>query len=227
MIRRLIYGALLVLVLLAAIPLVLVPVYALPGIRPMSTLMLAEHFSFQPFAREWVPLDAIAPVLVHSVMMSEDGQYCFHGGVDWSALSRVVDQAMEEGEAGRGASTIPMQTVKNLFLWNGRSFVRKGLELPLAIYADAFWSKRRMIEIYLNVAEWGDGIYGIGAASRFYFNRTADKLTARQAALLAVTLPSPLRRDPAKPSASLSRLAATVQARARGSGDYVRCLGET
>ena len=224
MIRRLIYGALFVLVLLAAVPAVLVPIYAIPAVRPVSTLMLGEHFSFQPYDREWVPLEDIAPVLVRSVMMSEDGQYCFHGGVDWGALGTVVDQAVNEGEAGRGASTIPMQTVKNLFLWNGRSFVRKALELPLASYADLVWSKRRTMEIYLNIAEWGTGIYGIGAASRFYFNRSPAELTQRQAALLAVALPSPRTRDPANPSAGLRRLASTVEARARASGDYVGCV---
>jgi len=224
MIRRLIYAALFVLVGLVAIPAVLVPIYAIPAVHPVSTLMLAEHFSFQPYEREWTPIDKIAPIMVASAMMSEDGQYCFHGGVDWDALGTVVDQAVNEGEAGRGASTIPMQTVKNLFLWNGRSFLRKALELPLAIYADFVWSKRRTMELYLNIAEWGDGIYGIGAASRFYFNKPASQLTARQAALLAVALPSPLTRDPARPSPGLRRLASVVEARARASGDYTGCV---
>lgn len=225
MTRRLITGVLFVLVAIVAIPLVLVPVYAIPGVKPISTLMLAEHFSFQPYDREWTPLKDVAPVLVRSVMMSEDGQYCFHGGVDWDALGTVVDQAVNEGEAGRGASTIPMQTVKNLFLWNGRSFLRKGLELPLALYADLVWRKNRTMEIYLNVAEWGEGIYGIGAASRFYFNRSPAQLTPRQAALLAVSLPSPLTRDPANPSRGLNRLAGVVEARARASADYAGCVG--
>lgn len=222
--RRLVFALLFVLVGLAAIPAALVPIYAIPAVHPVSTLMLAEHFSFQPYDREWTPIEAIAPVMVASVMMSEDGQFCFHGGVDWAALGTVVDQAVNEGEAGRGASTIPMQTVKNLFLWNGRSFLRKALELPLATYADFVWTKRRTMEIYLNIAEWGDGIYGIGAASRFYFNKPPSQLTARQAALLAVTLPSPLTRDPARPSAGLRRLASVVEARARASGDYTGCV---
>jgi len=224
MIRRLFLGALFALAFLAIIPALLIPLYAVPGVRPISTLMLAEHFSFQPFDREWTPLGDVAPVLVRSVMMSEDGQYCFHGGVDWDALGLVVNEAMNEGEAGRGASTITMQTVKNLFLWNGRSFVRKGLELPLAVYADLVWRKNRTMEIYLNVAEWGNGIYGIGAASRFYFNKSPADLTAREAALLAVTLPSPRTRDPANPSAGLRRLAGTVEARARASGSYIGCI---
>lgn len=224
MIRRMLHAAAFAIVLLAAIPLVLVPIYALPFVRPVSTLMLAEHFSFQPFEREWTPLEKISPVLVRSVMMSEDGQYCFHGGVDWNAMRSVVDQAIGDGEASRGASTIPMQTVKNLFLWNGRSYLRKGLELPLALYADLIWSKSRTMELYLNIAEWGNGIYGVGAASRYYFNKPASELSAGQAALLAVALPSPLTRDPANPSAGLRRLAGTVEARARASGDYIGCI---
>ncbi|WP_185983836.1 monofunctional biosynthetic peptidoglycan transglycosylase [Aureimonas mangrovi] len=224
MLRRILRLIVVVALVLAAIPLLLVPIYASPALRPLSTLMLAEHFTFQPFDRQWVPLDGIAPVLVHSVMMSEDGQFCAHDGIDWTELSAVIDQALAEGSGGRGASTIPMQTVKNLFLWNGRSYLRKGLEVPLAMYADALWSKRRMMEIYLNVAEWGPGIYGIEAAARYYFNRPASDLSARQAALLAASLPAPLARDPANPTAGLARIADRVQARARGSGAYVECL---
>ncbi len=224
MARRLIRGVLLVALVLVAIPLVLVPVYSSSAVRPISTLMLADHFTFQPYDRQWVPLDQIAPVMMHSVVMSEDGQFCAHGGVDWTELRAVVDRALEEGAAGRGASTIAMQTVKNVFLWGGRSYVRKGLELPLALYADALWSKRRTMEIYLNVAEWGEGIYGVESASRFYFNRSAADLTARQAALLAAALPAPLQRDPANPSAGLSRIAERIQGRARAAGAYVQCL---
>ncbi|MFD2238364.1 monofunctional biosynthetic peptidoglycan transglycosylase [Aureimonas populi] len=225
MLRRLIRWALLLCVAFLAVPLILVPVYAVQSVRPVSTLMLAEHFTFQPYDRQWVPLERIAPVMVHTVVMSEDGQFCRHDGIDWAELSAVVNRALEEGSAGRGASTIPMQTVKNLFLWGGRSYVRKALEVPLALYADALWSKRRMMEIYLNVAEWGPGIYGIEAAARYYFNRPAADLSPRQAALLAVSLPAPLARDPANPSAGVARLADRAQARGRAAGDYVRCLG--
>ncbi|SHJ68329.1 monofunctional biosynthetic peptidoglycan transglycosylase [Aureimonas altamirensis] len=216
--------AVLLILAVVALPLVLVPIYAMPTTRPVSTLMLSEHFAFQPYDRQWVPLEDIAPVLVRSVMMSEDGQFCAHGGVDWAEFAGVMDRAFSSDGPSRGASTIPMQTVKNLFLWNGRSYVRKGLELPLAMYADTMWTKRRMMEIYLNVAEWGPGVYGIEAASRYYFNRPAADLSSRQAALLAVTLPSPLSRDPAKPSAGLARMADRIQARARASGDYTQCL---
>jgi monofunctional biosynthetic peptidoglycan transglycosylase len=170
-----------------------------------------------------VALENVSPVLVQSVMMSEDGQYCFHGGVDWRELNAVIDSTLE-GEETRGASTIPMQTAKNLFLWNSRSFVRKGLEVPLALYLDLMLSKRRLIEIYLNIAEWGDGIYGVEAASWHYFEKPAFALTPREASLLAVTLPSPLKRNPGKPSRGLSGYASKIAARARASGDYVGCV---
>ncbi|WP_244616288.1 monofunctional biosynthetic peptidoglycan transglycosylase [Rhizobium sp. RU20A] len=215
-----------VVVLVAALllaPYLLILVYALPFIHPVSTLMAADLALFRGYDRQWVDFDDIAPVLVQSVMMSEDGQYCFHNGVDWVQMRGVVDDALE-GAQTRGASTIPMQTAKNLFLWNGRSFIRKGLELPLALAADFVWSKRRLMEIYLNIAEWGPGIYGIEAAARYHFNVPAAKLSRRQAALLAVSLPNPIDRVASKPGRGLQRLARVIERRAAGSGDYVRCL---
>ena len=155
--------------------------------------------------------------------MSEDGQYCSHHGVDWGEMKAVVDEFME-GEETRGASTITMQTAKNLFLWNGRSYLRKALELPLAIYLDLVLSKRRLFEIYLNIVEWDTGVYGIEAASQHYFGRPASELTARQAALLAVTLPNPDDRNPANPTGRQARLADRVQRLAAQSGDYVGCV---
>ena len=223
MIRRVLAAIAIVVVLLVAIPLVLTPIYAIRSIHPVSTLMLADHFTFRPVLREWVPLEDVAPVMVHSVLMSEDGQFCRHDGIDWGEMRAVVDAALA-GEETRGASTIPMQTVKNLFLWNDRSFVRKALEAPLALYFDLLVSKRRIMEIYLNVAEWDTGVYGIEAASQHYFGRPASELTARQAALLAVTLPAPGARNPANPRPGLDRLARRVERLAKASGDYVGCV---
>lgn len=208
---------------LAAVPLLLLLVYSLPFVRPVSTLMAADMVLLRDVDRRWVSLDDVAPVLVNSVMMAEDGQFCSHDGVDWHQLSLVLDD-VGDGGPSRGASTITMQTVKNLFLWNGRSYVRKGLEFPLALAADAVLSKRRIMEIYLNVAEWGPGIYGIEAAARHYFNRSASALNARQAALLAVTLPNPAMRNPAKPTRNLTRLSRIVAGRAARSGAYVACV---
>lgn len=221
--RRIFAGAFLIVLLLGALPLVLTPVYGIRAVHPVSTLMLADHFSFRPMLREWVAIDDVAPVMVYSVMMSEDGQFCRHRGIDWGEMRAVVEEALA-GEETRGASTIPMQTVKNLFLWNGRSYLRKGLEAPLALYADAILSKRRIMEIYLNIVEWDTGVYGIGAASQHYFGRSAAELNARQAALLAVTLPAPGARSPANPSTSVDRLARRIERLASRSGDYIGCL---
>ena len=223
MIRRIARIVVIVAVVLVAIPLVLTPVYALRIIHPLSTPMLADDIGFNPVLRDWVPLDDIAPVMIYSVLMSEDGQFCRHDGIDWGEMREVVREALA-GEETRGASTITMQTVKNLFLWNGRSYLRKGLEAPLALYFDFVLSKRRIMEIYLNIAEWDTGVYGIQAASQHYFGRDAADLTARQAALLAVTLPNPDDRNPADPSHLQRHLADRVQRLARQSGDYVGCV---
>ena len=208
---------------LIALPIVLTIVYMPPFVRPISTLMVKDIITLQGYDRQWVPLDDIAPVLAHSVIMSEDGQFCSHRGVDLGELRGVISDALD-GESTRGASTIPMQTVKNLYLWNGRSFIRKAAELPLAIYFDALMSKRRIMEIYLNIAEWGPNIYGIEAASQHYFGKPASQLSRRQAALLAVTLPNPAARNPAKPGAGLRRLASVIERRASRAGAYVQCL---
>ena len=210
-------------VALVLLPYVLILVYAVDFVRPVSTLMLWDLVTLRGYDRRWVEFEEIAPVLVQSVMVSEDGQFCNHFGVDMTQLKGVVQDALD-GESTRGASTIPMQAAKNLFLWNGRSFLRKGLELPLAIGADAVWSKKRMMEIYLNIAEWGPGIYGIEAAAQHHFRISARKLNRKQAALLAVSLPNPITRVASRPSRGMTRLAALIQRRARASGAYIKCL---
>ncbi len=219
MIRRIVKWLIVILLL----PYVLIVIYRADFIHPVSTLMVADLVTFQGYDRRWVEFEDIAPVLVQSVMMSEDGQFCAHAGVDWVQMNSVLVDALD-GEATRGASTIPMQTAKNLFLWNGRSFLRKGMELPLALGADLVWSKRRLMEIYLNVAEWGPGIYGIEAASQYHFKKPASKLDRRQAALLAVSLPNPITRIAGKPTKSMKRLASLIERRAKASGEYIKCL---
>lgn len=221
LLRRGVRLALRVVAILVLIPLVLVPVYTV--VPPVSTLMIWTRLAAGPIERIWIPFDDIAPVLVQSVMMSEDGQFCAHHGVDWQALNLVIDEHID-GETTRGASTIAMQTVRNLFLWQSRSYIRKALEIPLALYADTVWGKRREMEIYLNIAQWGPTLFGIEAAAQHYFGRSAKQLNASQAALLAVTLPNPYSRDPAHPSAGLRRLERIVAARARQSGAYIVCL---
>lgn len=222
---RILRTIVLVVVVLLVLPYLLVLLYAPSFVRPVSTLMLMELASGRSYERQWVAFEDINPVLVQSVMMSEDGQYCTHSGVDWAALNVVIEDALG-GEATRGASTIPMQVAKNLFLFSHRSFVRKALEIPIALWSDLVWSKRRTMEIYLNIAEWAPGVFGIEAAAQTYFGIPASKLSRRQAALLAVTLPNPIKRNPAQPSRGLSQLARKIEGRAHQSGAYVKCLYE-
>ena len=215
--------AFLVLLAILVLPYLLVLAYAPSVVHPVSTLMLVDAVAGRSYERKWVAFEDVAPVLVQSVMMSEDGQYCAHGGVDWDALNLVIDDALD-GEATRGASTIPMQVSKNLFLPAVRSVIRKALEIPLALWADLVWSKKRTMEIYLNIAEWAPGVFGIEAAAQTYFGVPAAKLSRKQSALLAVTLPNPHARNAAKPSRGMSRMARTIEGRAAQSGAYIKCL---
>ena len=192
-------------------------------VPPVSSLMIGRIVTGRPAERTFVSLDAISPLLPAAVIASEDARYCQHAGVDWHALREVVEDAGEDGPS-RGASTIPMQVAKNLFLWPSRSYIRKGLELPIALWLDLAWSKRRMMEVYLNVAEWGEGIFGAEAAAQAYFRKSARDLTRREAALLAKALPSPLRRNPARPSPGYRRLADRIMGRLDASGPLVACL---
>jgi monofunctional biosynthetic peptidoglycan transglycosylase len=188
---------------------------------PVSTLMVARWATLRSVDRQWVPLERISPRLVASVITSEDARFCRHGGVDWDAINVVLDT---DGGPTRGASTIAMQTTKNLFLWPSRSYIRKGLEVPLALVLDFAWSKRRVMEVYLNIAEWGDGIFGAEAAARRYFGKSAAALTAREAALLAAALPNPRARDPRKPPRRHALLARIVERRAQAAGGLTDCL---
>ena len=219
LVRRLLRLVLTALAVLVAAPIVLVPIYLV--VPPISTVMIATRIAEGPIERQWVAFDDIAKVAVLSVMMSEDARFCSHGGVDWQELNKVLDNP--DGPS-RGASTISMQTARNLFLWQAPSYFRKALEIPLAIYSDVVWSKRRTMEIYLNIAEWGPNVFGIEAAAQHHFGRAARDLTANQAALLAVTLPNPRVRNPASPSRQMQALARTVAARVRLAGGYIECL---
>jgi monofunctional biosynthetic peptidoglycan transglycosylase len=182
-------------------------------VTPPSTLMLVRWATGQPVSRISVPLSAISPFLAQAVIASEDARYCQHHGVDWTALQDVID---DEDGPSRGASTITMQTVKNVFLWPSRSYIRKAVEMPLALYLDLVWGKRRVMEIYLDVAEWGDGIFGAEAAAQHHFGKPARDLTRREAAQLAASLPNPKARDPVRPSALQRAHAARILARIPG-----------
>ena len=189
-------------------------VFIYRSVAPTSTLMLARWAEGKPYERVYVPLNQISPNLRLAVIASEDTLFCRHHGVDWGALREVIDSADEDGPS-RGASTITMQTAKNLFLWPSRSVVRKGIEIPLALMIDFVWPKRRVLEVYLNIAEWGEGVFGAEAAAQRYFQKSADRLDLRQAALLAAALPNPHVRNPGRPTRQLGRHAATIMARTR------------
>ncbi len=199
----------------------LVALYAF--VEPVSTLMLARTLEGKRYERIAVRLGEVAPAAVAAVIASEDATFCHNDGVDWGALHEVMRGA-RNGEPKRGASTITMQTAKNLFLWPGRSVLRKGVEIGMALVLGKAWSKRRVMEIYLNVAEWGDGLFGIEAAARRYFHKPASRLDAREAALLASALPNPILRNPAKPRPLQRRLAEGVMTRAAAVSERLRCL---
>jgi monofunctional biosynthetic peptidoglycan transglycosylase len=190
---------------------------------PVSTLMIARMVEGKSYERRYVRLAEVAPALLAAVTASEDARFCDNDGVDWGALHEVLRAAGAHGPS-RGASTITMQTAKNLFLWPGRSAVRKGIEIVIALILGKVWSKAHTMEVYLNVAEWGDGLFGIESAAQRYFHKKASELDAEEAALLATSLPNPIRRDPAHPSWSQRRLAAAVLARARADPGRVACL---
>jgi len=210
-------------VLLFLVPALLLTLYRFEFVHPVSTLMIKESLVGHGASREWIDIDNVAPVLYQSVLSSEDGKFCSHNGVDWDALNQVIEDAID-GEKTRGASTITMQLVKNLFLWPERSFIRKGLEIPYAMMAELILPKKRIMEIYLNIAEWDEGVFGIEMAAQRYFNRSAADLGPRYSSLLTVTLPNPKKRNAAKPTRSMDRVARIIQRRAKVSGAYVQCL---
>jgi monofunctional glycosyltransferase len=202
------------------LPYLLVPLYRV--VDPVSTLMLWRWATGARVVRSKVPLDRIAPVLPATVIASEDARFCTHHGVDLEVIREAIEEADDISEA-RGGSTITQQLAKNLFLWGGRSYLRKVLELPLALWIDLVLPKRRILEIYLNVAEWGpSGQFGVEAGSRYAFGRLARDISAREAALLAAVLPNPHRRSARLPGPAVRRLAGVLEGRARGAD--VSCL---
>lgn len=191
---------------------------------PVSTLMLAQWLSGQEIQRTRVPFSRISPELMRAVVTAEDARFCRHHGVDWLAVSAAIEDSRDG--IIRGASTITMQTAKNLFLWSSRSYVRKVLEIPLAMAIDFVWPKRRVLEVYLNIAEWGPGIFGAEAAARYHFSKSASRLNAGEAALLAASLPNPIERDAGEPGRTTALVARRIQARMAGGGSaLLACLG--
>jgi monofunctional glycosyltransferase len=193
--------------------------------HPASTLMMWRWLTGAPVSRQWINLAAMSQALPRSVVASEDAKFCSHHGIDWDALRDVIDDA-EDGEVARGGSTITQQVAKNLFLWQGRSLVRKALEFPLALWIDLVLPKQRILEIYLNIAEMGpSGQFGVQAGSAYAFGRPASSLTPREAALLAAILPNPVTRSARNPGPGVRRLAGTYMARAQAV-ELKRCWAE-
>jgi monofunctional glycosyltransferase len=194
---------------------------------PVSATMLWNAIGGEKINYNWRPIEAISPRLVRAVVTSEDARVCLHHGVDWDVLSDLFDE-VTNGEVAtvRGGSTITMQVAKNLFLWPSRSYVRKALEIPLAYWIDLLWGKRRVVEVYLNVAEWGPGIYGAEAAAQHHFRKPAAALTTREAALLAAALPNPIVRRAGRPGNKLQRMAGRLRRKIPGSIAYLDCLDE-
>ncbi len=178
---------------------------------PTTLLMVQQAVAGHGLDYRWRSLDDISPRLVEAVIASEDARFCRHDGFDFKAIEKAMDDNAR-GRKVRGGSTISQQTAKNVFLWPGRSWIRKGLEAGYTVLIETVWPKRRIMEVYLNVAEWAPGVYGAEAAARHWYGKGADQLTAREAARLAAILPSPRRYNAGKPGPYVRRRASRVQA---------------
>jgi monofunctional biosynthetic peptidoglycan transglycosylase len=217
-------GVLLIFALVLA-PYAITPLYSVG--HPVSTVMLWRWLTGARVERIYIPIDRIARSLPLSVIVAEDGRFCEHHGVDFQEIQNAIADA-DDFDDLRGGSTITQQVAKNLFLWGGRSVVRKALEFPLALWIDLVLSKRRILEIYLNIAEWGpNGEFGIEAGSQRAFGKSAANLNAHEAAMLAAMLPNPVERDARRPGPGLRRLAGLYQGRAGRTGYADDCLRRT
>jgi len=207
---------------LVLLPYALTPIYAV--VDPVSTAMLWRRVSGARVERHPVPLSRVSPALPLTVIIAEDGRFCSHHGVDLAEIREAIAEADDFDEM-RGGSTITQQLAKNLFLWQGRSYVRKTLEFPLALWIDLILPKRRVLEIYLNIAEWGpNGEFGVEAGSRRAFGKSAQDLTRYEGALMAATLPNPTIRNARRPGPGLQRLAGLYVARTTKSPAAAGCL---
>ena len=207
---------------LLLLPYALTPLYAV--VKPISTLMIWRRISGEPVHRTYVPMARISNTLKLAVLIAEDGRFCEHHGIDFAEIRDAIQDA-DNIEDMRGGSTITQQVAKNLFLWPQRSYIRKALEIPLSLWIDLVLSKRRILEIYLNIAEWGpSGQFGAEAGAQYAFRKSARSLSAFEAALLAATLPNPHERDPGRPGPDLRRLAELYVTRAARSPQTAACV---
>ncbi len=215
-------GAAIVLILLL-LPYLIVPLYRFG--QPVSTPMLWRWAKGSRVERVFVSLGRIAPTLPLAVVVAEDGSFCHNRGIDLGAIREALQQADEDIDEARGGSTITQQTAKNLFLWQGRSFIRKALEIPLALWINLVLPKRRVLEIYLNIAEWGpNGEFGAEAAARWAFGKSSGELTARESTELTAILPNPVRRSARAPSPWVRRLATLYERRAAAHPALDACI---
>jgi monofunctional glycosyltransferase len=220
--RSLLALAVAVLIILA-LPYLIVPLYRF--VDPVSMPMLWRYVTGSRVERTFVPLSRVAPSLPLTVIISEDGSFCHNRGIDLGAMREALQQADDDLGEARGGSTITQQTAKNLFLWQGRSFVRKALEIPLALWINLTLPKRRVLEIYLNIAEWGpNGQFGAEAAALWAFDKSARDLTPRESAELAAILPNPVHRSARLPSLQVRRLAGLYERRAAAHPGLAACL---
>ena len=182
---------------------------------PFTLIMVGESvIEGRTIRHQWVPLERISPHLIRAVIASEDNEFCHHYGFDFKELENAWNRSQRNGGRLRGASTITQQTAKNAFLWGGRSYVRKGFEAYFTVLIETLWPKRRVMEVYLNIIEWGPGVFGAEAASRYWFKKPASRLTQMEAARLAAILPNPLRYRANPPGPYVNGRGYTIAARA-------------
>lgn len=179
---------------------------------PITWLMLLRVVQGDGLTKDWEPLEDISPELVRAVIAAEDTRFCEHRGFDWVELRKAIDE-WRRGEGLRGASTISNQVARNVFLWPSRDLFRKALEGYYTVLIELMWRKERIIEVYLNVAEWGPGIFGAEAAARHYFGKPASELTRREASLMAAILPNPIEWSASSPGEYTANYAARIRTR--------------
>jgi monofunctional biosynthetic peptidoglycan transglycosylase len=188
-----------------------------PPLTPLMVIRAKENLSKHKrmtIDKRWKSYRRISPHLLRAVLAAEDTKFPDHDGFDWEAIEKAQEQnERRRGKRLYGASTISMQTAKNVFLWPSRSYVRKALEAYFTVLIELLWTKKRILEVYVNVIEWGDGIYGAEAAARNYFGKSAAEVTEREAALMAAVLPNPRRWSPAAPTWYIERRCAVIQSR--------------
>ncbi len=218
LLRRAVKAALIFGVVLAVGPAVVLLTYRFVPV-PATPLMVIRVFEGEGWSRDWTPLAEISPHLPRAAVAAEDNLFCRHAGIDWQAVGQAWAE-YRSGDGLRGASTITMQTARNILLWPGGGFVRKAYEAYIAVQMGLFWPKRRVMEVYLNIAEWAPGVYGAEAAAQMHFGRPAAELSPAQAAALAAVLPSPRRWSPN----TGSERARTINRRVDQLGPLLDCL---